>query len=667
MPNVYMSPTGSDSNDGLTPSTPVLTTTKAVSLLTNLAGVEQTIFLRGGTYTSRLVFDGTNKKGSPTGWINIKNYPGEKVIIAPTPPNSEQLYVYVMKINLPFYWRIQAEAPSDPLDYNTYNIIINGGSTGIYSRTGLPYNPTLDKAGIVAGDYIKGYSGLNVAGNATKALQDAGTNTKFAEVINVAIVNCHTCCVNIAGIGDQVALRGCYAANGVMSNYNYFWQDYKIATDPTYKGTGGWAYGITITSGNPIYSDGLGTYLNGPFIIEDNIVDNQWGESIGCYACKDVTMQHNRVVEPHRIGIYTDALDGFQVLDNDIIFPSDSIDPYGNNFYCGYCFSSEKSDKVIKNGLVARNRIVCKNGLVFNLRIGTPPTANNITIAHNTIISTTGYAINQSSNVIDSSTVRFINNIIEGSVSGVTTATWISNAFNSNPSTICLNNGGFVNANLGLLKATPLTRLGYTKEYCRPSGSSPVLQAGTVITSVPVGDISTDTEGNTWETIPSLGPFRSTIIIPAVSTNGLVIFFGGTLSGSPISISEIEIAESIGGVDITGSASIIRGTSLVSSLANMTDNNNNTASTMTGDGSVLFLWSTAKSLVEIRIKVSADETSPRYIVAYDVKFNRGRRKLTKIGRWICGVPDSNGWLTFSISSSADSIIKRARSTIDSLF
>lgn len=89
----YMSPTGSNSNNGLSTSTPFLTIEYAVTFLTP----GDTLYLRGGTYTSAKTTDIVNRfyiqnvSGTSTDSIFIKNYPGETVVFdlsTPTVPGT---------------------------------------------------------------------------------------------------------------------------------------------------------------------------------------------------------------------------------------------------------------------------------------------------------------------------------------------------------------------------------------------------------------------------------------------------------------------------------------------------------------------------------------------------------------------------------------------------
>ncbi|MDH4079253.1 MAG: right-handed parallel beta-helix repeat-containing protein [Nitrospira sp.] len=71
----YVATNGSDSNPG-TLNQPFKSFKKGVSLLQP----GDTLYIRGGTYTEQMDFQGPNISGTSTGWIRIAGYPGEIVI-----------------------------------------------------------------------------------------------------------------------------------------------------------------------------------------------------------------------------------------------------------------------------------------------------------------------------------------------------------------------------------------------------------------------------------------------------------------------------------------------------------------------------------------------------------------------------------------------------------
>jgi len=71
----YVATTGNDSNPG-TLSRPFKSFKQAIGLLQP----GDTLYIRGGTYTEQLDFQGPNKSGTANGWITVAGYPGETVI-----------------------------------------------------------------------------------------------------------------------------------------------------------------------------------------------------------------------------------------------------------------------------------------------------------------------------------------------------------------------------------------------------------------------------------------------------------------------------------------------------------------------------------------------------------------------------------------------------------
>ena len=148
--------------------------------------------------------------------------------------------------------------------------------------------------------------------------------------------------IHIVGYAGPTLIDGCLVYKAQMENIRGWYRDYGAAGAPST----GWGYGAGIIAGTTIYNDNLGTYLPGPHVIQDSIIDHAWGESVGCYALTDNTIQRNLVVEPHRMGIYNDANQRFQVLDNDVWIPSNPDISDFSFLWSLAVWSSEKTDKV---------------------------------------------------------------------------------------------------------------------------------------------------------------------------------------------------------------------------------------------------------------------------------------------------------------------------------
>jgi hypothetical protein len=131
-------------------------------------------------------------------------------------------------------------------------------------------------------------------------------------------------------------------------------------------------------------------------------------------------------------------------------------------------------------------------------------------------------------------------------------------------------------------------------------------------------------------------------------------------------VNEVEVAATVGGADIGGTA-IIRGTSSIANIARLTDNVTSAASVMTGDSAIVMLWDTEKTISQIRVNCGSDETAPRYLVLYRVTYTRGRADLALLGNWESGERDGSGWLSFAVSPESVGVIPRARTTVHELF
>ncbi|MHB1951910.1 MAG: right-handed parallel beta-helix repeat-containing protein [Acidiferrobacteraceae bacterium] len=94
----YVSTTGSDGNDGLSPQTAFQTIQHAVETV----GPGGTIEILGGTYSGGITID---HPGTPTGWITMEPYQNQQVIIDGT-GSEEDIYFYTNGF-VPDYWEVK--------------------------------------------------------------------------------------------------------------------------------------------------------------------------------------------------------------------------------------------------------------------------------------------------------------------------------------------------------------------------------------------------------------------------------------------------------------------------------------------------------------------------------------------------------------------------------
>jgi hypothetical protein len=546
-------------------------------------------------------------------------------------------------------------------------IAVDGNSTGVINRLNALYGGPGSGYTYVAGDYFRGMSCVQASGNATSATLLAGTTVAGTEIVNVAARNSKKAAIQIQSRIGPSLIKGCYAYKGMMDNFLAWFRDY--GNNGT--SSSGWGYGVQIAA-PAIWNSGDTDYMTGPHVIEDNIVDLMWGESVGVFAGKDVVIQRIIVKDPKRLGIYLDSVQDFKILDSVVLIPSDPDGSAAGFYYCGMAWASERPPKVCRRGFVARNLIVGGgSGFIFGAQKTAPagttyPEPSDIWHVHNVWVGQTTKCVGDSGKPMNDATIKFINNVVDGP-SSINHGTWERNAFSQAPTTRGLGGGGFVNAALGLLKGTPLTNAGFTTEYCRPSSTSVLLQAGVAIPATTLGDPSIDIEGNTYEPTPTIGAFRSAVVLDnSVAAEGIAIFFGGFAPTASISVNEVEVASTVGGADIGGTA-IIRGTSSIANIARLTDNVTSAASVMTGDSAIVMLWDTEKTISQIRVNCGSDETAPRYLVLYRVAYTRGRADLALLGNWESGERDGSGWLSFAVSPESVGVIPRARTTVHELF
>lgn len=94
----YVSPAGSDSNNGLSPQTPFQTIQHAVDAV----GPGGTIELMGGTYTGGIVID---HPGTASAWITMEPYQNQQVVIDGS--NTMNDVFFTNNTNAPSYWMLK--------------------------------------------------------------------------------------------------------------------------------------------------------------------------------------------------------------------------------------------------------------------------------------------------------------------------------------------------------------------------------------------------------------------------------------------------------------------------------------------------------------------------------------------------------------------------------
>jgi hypothetical protein len=240
---IYVSPTGSDSNPG-TISQPLLSISKAMSM----AKPDTTIYLRGGTYNLSATL-GAGVSGTAGNYINLWAYPGETPVLdfsgEPYTGNGSPRGIE-LKRN---YWYlkgliIQNAADNGIYISGSYNVVDNcrvSGSrdTGIQISSGASYN------------YI--YN-CDAFGN-----NDPLTQGQNADGIDVKLD---------AGPGNVI--RGCRAYDNSDDGYDCYQTSYQVVFDSCWAFHNGYnLWNITGFTGN-----GNGFKLGGNFVPGPHIVTN---------------------------------------------------------------------------------------------------------------------------------------------------------------------------------------------------------------------------------------------------------------------------------------------------------------------------------------------------------------------------------------------------------
>jgi hypothetical protein len=112
------------------------------------------------------------------------------------------------------------------------------------------------------------------------------------------------------------------------------------------------------------------------------------------------------------------------------------------------------------------------------------------------------------------------------------------------------------------------------------------------------------------------------------STVWIVYFEGADPSVSPVAVAEIELAETVGGPDISGTATAVTASSGGANVANIRDNNDATDFTGTASVAVKFTFASPVVISELRWKPSASAASvpvSTVVEIYDASISQLRR------------------------------------------
>ena len=344
-PAYYVSPRGSDNNDGLTEATPFKDPQKAV----NLAQPGDIILLMAGVYHRGPLNDldagviGFVRAGTPAGWITVKNYPGQVPILnsdawntieigrgTKSSPCKDPALAYLEVRGLHIHGNARLAQDDFPQDINVSAPDSNGNGISVDARneTYVPHHLRFADnyvddccgGGIVTlyGDYITtennvikdncwwsiyAPSGISYLGGANF---DNADDT-YKNVIRYNVVQDNRCYEQWTGVGWS-------DGNGIIIDTNF-------QGDPSTAHT---------TPGNSFYE--LGRTL-----VQDNLVVGNGGSGIHAYFSRRVDIINNSAywngANPHlRWGeIFVNKASDVTMIDNiEVSRPGQPIDTIGS-------------------------------------------------------------------------------------------------------------------------------------------------------------------------------------------------------------------------------------------------------------------------------------------------------------------------------------------------
>ncbi len=316
--NYYVAVNGSDSNDGSI-SSPWLTIQYGVNQLMP----QDTLFIKAGTYEEKIDID---VSGDETGYITIRNYPNDEVILDAINFNNSDSIIWTDNS----YLRIEGLHLTNNIKNNATGLEIQGAAHHIEvinnkisnirfssqanptvtpSKNAVPLNVWADQAlDSIHNITIRGNEVFNNQTGYSECITGGGNFSTF--IIEENIVHDNT------NIG--IDITGNY---GVCSNPNYDQGRYGVIRNNE------------VYNCNASYSASAGIYIDGgrDVIVENNRSHhNGYGAEIGCEengSTSNITLRNNVLYQNSNAGI---SLGGYDDSTTGIVL---NANIYGNTFY----------------------------------------------------------------------------------------------------------------------------------------------------------------------------------------------------------------------------------------------------------------------------------------------------------------------------------------------
>jgi parallel beta-helix repeat protein len=292
---IYVSPSGSDSNDGSKQSP-----YKSINTALDNAAVGTTVYLREGTYSENVSF---SNSGTESAYITLKNYPGEKPVLKGTGKNDKA----IIELDGHDYIHIEGLELCDYTAMWCYGILFSGGENHIIIngntihdiKCSKPNDPDNSGANAILlfGETKEPISNVYIGNNNIYNIV-----TGWCEVVSVT-ANCEYVNVINNTISSSTNIGIDFYGNNVDG-----YCPVESLNQPRYC----LAAGNTVSDCVCDYSTCYGIYVDGArdITIENNIShDNQGGIEIGSeernenYPVKNITVRNNLVYNNSENGI----------------------------------------------------------------------------------------------------------------------------------------------------------------------------------------------------------------------------------------------------------------------------------------------------------------------------------------------------------------------------
>jgi hypothetical protein len=323
-PACYVSPTGSDKNDGLSAEKPLASVAKAV----NNAKPGDVILLMNGTFQSKYTLADFKHGGTPAAWITLRNHPGHHPILKAPDWN-------LIKIGLGSKPK-PSEAPA--IGYiDIHGLTIEGVAEEVEvtykADVGKPL-PTTNGNGISVDGRFQAHKPhhIRMAQNEVRHCPGGGISCIHSDYLQIEQNHTHNNCHWMIYAGSGISVYQPFNFDTITGGHKVLIRQnqahHNYCTQP-------WVTTGKPSDGNGIIIDDCQNHQNnstngvyaGGILLQANLSYNNGGSGMHCYASDHVDFINNTVVNNSNVVDYgqlsVTACDHVRVLNNILVAAAD--------------------------------------------------------------------------------------------------------------------------------------------------------------------------------------------------------------------------------------------------------------------------------------------------------------------------------------------------------